>query len=59
MKKKVFYKRHKDQLKKNSHSKYSLITYLNDNWQEADGGQQHLTQCTKCGGPEHKVLNVG
>lgn len=34
-----FYKRHKDQFKNNSHRKYSLITYLNDNWEEADGGQ--------------------
>lgn len=34
-----FYKRHKDQFQNNSHRKYSLITYLNDNWLEADGGQ--------------------
>ena len=34
-----FYKRHKDQFKNNSNRKYSLITYLNENWLEADGGQ--------------------
>lgn len=34
-----FYKRHKDQFKNNSHRKFSLITYLNDDWQLNDGGQ--------------------
>jgi SM-20-related protein len=34
-----FYKRHKDQFKNDSNRKYSLISYLNSNWQEADGGQ--------------------
>ena len=34
-----FYKRHKDQFKNNDHRKFSLITYLNNNWQNADGGQ--------------------
>ncbi len=34
-----FYKRHKDQFKNNDNRKFSLITYLNNNWQEADGGQ--------------------
>ncbi len=34
-----YYKRHKDQFKNNSNRKYSLITYLNDNWEDADGGQ--------------------
>ncbi len=34
-----FYKRHKDQFKNDNHRKFSLITYLNDNWTEADGGQ--------------------
>ena len=34
-----FYKRHKDQFKSNNNRKYSLVTYLNDNWVEADGGQ--------------------
>ena len=34
-----FYKRHKDQFKNNDHRKFSLITYLNNNWQQADGGQ--------------------
>jgi SM-20-related protein len=34
-----FYKRHKDQFKNNSNRKYSLITYLNDNWGNNDGGE--------------------
>jgi SM-20-related protein len=34
-----FYKRHKDQFKNNSNRKYSLISYLNSNWLEEDGGQ--------------------
>lgn len=34
-----FYKRHKDQFKNDDNRKYSLITYLNENWQEEDGGQ--------------------
>jgi SM-20-related protein len=34
-----FYKRHRDQFKNDSNRKYSLINYLNDNWQEEDGGQ--------------------
>lgn len=34
-----FYKRHKDQFQNDSNRKYSLINYLNTNWQEADGGQ--------------------
>lgn len=34
-----FYKRHKDQFKNDSNRKYSLISYLNNNWLEADNGQ--------------------
>ncbi|MGG9962325.1 2OG-Fe(II) oxygenase [Ferruginibacter sp. SUN106] len=34
-----FYKRHKDQFKNDSDRKYSLISYLNDDWMEEDGGQ--------------------
>lgn len=33
------YKRHKDQFRNDSNRKYSLITYLNENWLEEDGGQ--------------------
>jgi SM-20-related protein len=35
----TYYKRHKDQFQNNSNRKYSLINYLNPNWQDADGGQ--------------------
>jgi SM-20-related protein len=34
-----FYKRHIDQFKNNNHRKFSLITYLNEDWQSTDGGQ--------------------
>lgn len=34
-----FYRRHKDQFKNNDHRKFSLITYLNEDWLDADGGQ--------------------
>jgi len=34
-----FYKRHKDQFKNNDNRKFSLITYLNEDWIDADGGQ--------------------
>ena len=34
-----FYKRHKDQFKNDSNRKYSLISYLNENWLEEDGGE--------------------
>ena len=33
-----YYHRHRDQFKNNSDRKYSLITYLNDDWVETDGG---------------------
>ncbi|MEJ0101332.1 MAG: 2OG-Fe(II) oxygenase [Bacteroidota bacterium] len=34
-----FYKRHRDRFKNDSNRKYSLISYLNENWLEEDGGQ--------------------
>ena len=34
-----YYKRHRDQFKNDSNRKYSLISYLNRNWLEEDGGQ--------------------
>ena len=39
-----FYKRHKDQFKNNNHRKFSLITYLNENWLATDGGQLQVYQ---------------
>lgn len=39
-----FYKRHKDQFKNNSDRKYSLVSYLNDDWMEEDGGQLQVYQ---------------
>ena len=39
-----FYKRHKDQFKNNNHRKFSLITYLNEDWQAVDGGQLQVYQ---------------
>lgn len=37
-----FYKRHLDQFKKDDHRKLSLITYLNKNWKEQEGGQLRI-----------------
>jgi SM-20-related protein len=34
-----FYGKHKDQFRNNSNRKYSMISYLNDNWDEGNGGQ--------------------
>ena len=42
-----FYKKHLDQFQNNSGRKYSLISYLNNNWQEADGGQLLIHQINK------------
>ncbi len=39
-----FYKRHLDQFRNDGHRKFSLITYLNQDWTEADGGQLHVYQ---------------
>ena len=39
-----FYKRHKDQFKNNNDRKFSLITYLNPNWVNEDGGQLQVYQ---------------
>tara|TARA_R110002124_G_scaffold286750_1_gene468555 strand:- start:552 stop:1145 length:594 start_codon:yes stop_codon:yes gene_type:complete len=35
----AFYKRHLDQFKDNRRRAFSMITYLNENWKEADGGK--------------------
>lgn len=37
-----FYKRHKDRFKNDDNRKYSLITYLNENWLTEDGGQLQI-----------------
>lgn len=34
-----FYAKHRDQFKDNSDRAYSMICYLNNNWQENDGGE--------------------
>lgn len=34
-----FYKRHKDQFKTNSARKFSFVIYLNEDWEESNGGQ--------------------
>ena len=39
-----FYKRHLDQFKNNPSRKYSMISYLNEDWQENDGGQLMVYQ---------------
>jgi SM-20-related protein len=37
-----FYKKHLDQFNNNNSRKYSLITYLNKDWTEEDGGQLYI-----------------
>ncbi|MFM2360163.1 MAG: hypothetical protein RLY16_2156, partial [Bacteroidota bacterium] len=34
-----YYKKHLDQFKNNDSRKFSMILYLNDNWQQGDGGE--------------------
>ena len=34
-----FYKKHLDQFRNNDSRQYSMIMYLNDNWQQNDGGE--------------------
>ena len=38
----TFYKRHLDQFKQDDHRKLSVICYLNNNWQEEQGGQLRM-----------------
>lgn len=38
----AFYKRHLDQFKSDDSRKYSMITYLNKNWEQEQGGQLTL-----------------
>lgn len=42
-----YYQRHKDQFQNNQDRKYSLINYLNDDWQEEDGGALMVYQDDK------------
>jgi len=35
----TFYKRHKNQLRNDDHRKFSMVSYLNEDWKESDGGQ--------------------
>lgn len=39
-----FYKRHRDQFRSNAGRKYSLVSYLNEHWEESDGGHLSLYQ---------------
>lgn len=42
-----FYLKHLDQFKTNPSRKYSMISYLNLNWQESDGGELLIHQLNK------------
>ncbi len=42
-----FYKKHIDQFQNNPNRKYSLISYLNNNWQKEDGGELMIYQLNK------------
>lgn len=39
-----FYKRHKDQFRNDDNRKYSLVSYLNDDWLATDGGELMVYQ---------------
>ena len=39
-----FYQKHLDQFKNNTNRKYSMISYLNEAWQEKDGGELLIYQ---------------
>ncbi|MGA9638833.1 2OG-Fe(II) oxygenase [Flavobacterium sp.] len=39
-----FYKKHLDQFKDNSSRQFSMISYLNPNWQTKDGGELYIHQ---------------
>jgi hypothetical protein len=39
-----FYLQHVDQFQNNSSRKYSMISYLNSDWQPADGGELMIHQ---------------
>ena len=39
-----FYKKHLDQFRNNNSRKYSMIMYLNADWEAADGGELCITQ---------------
>ena len=34
-----FYKKHKDQFRDNTQRQFSMISYLNEDWQDHDGGE--------------------
>lgn len=40
----AFYLKHLDQFKNNPSRKYSMISYLNNNWKESDGGELLIHQ---------------
>jgi SM-20-related protein len=40
----AFYKKHLDQFINNPQRKFSMVSYLNENWKESDGGQLKIYQ---------------
>jgi SM-20-related protein len=40
----TFYSKHKDQLRNDNNRKFSMISYLNENWLDTDGGQLIIHQ---------------
>jgi SM-20-related protein len=51
----TFYKRHLDQFRSDSRRKLSVICYLNNDWQETDGGQLALYLPDPNGGSEQQL----
>ncbi len=50
-----FYKRHLDQFRSNQSRQYSMIIYLNGDWQETDGGEL----CIYHAGYDQRVTPIG
>lgn len=54
-----FYNQHLDQFNNNSNRQYSMISYLNENWEENDGGQllvQHEKSSQKINPTDGKMV---
>jgi SM-20-related protein len=54
-----FYKKHIDQFQNNDSRKYSIIMYLNDDWEEKDGGElciHHIDSLQKIAPTNGKIV---
>ena len=54
-----FYRRHRDAFSRHNPRVVSCVTYLNDDWQDADGGHLRLWRSPRCQLPVLQVLPEG